>query len=321
VAQEDRLIGTEMPIRSVTEEESGAWARKIVPQAFAEVVRPCTTAIIAETVDGTKIGSGVLLEISESCFLISAAHVFDYYVIQKAPIYVPRSPEPTVPILLDKVEYYVSPVPAHRKADDPDMREDDPFDVGVCRLPKEISTVLKEHFRFLRLCDVNAVPPRAKGAYMVAGYPGKLVEVLNGGKRLMPTPLLAVANLRDTLPEETRLIKNESIFMSISVLGLNQQYEEVKLPPLQGISGCGMWRLANPARFIDMWKPEDIRLVGIETSCLRTEYIRGISMSIVLAMIGYCWPSLRDPINLIYPSLDVEVPLPNFMRLQPPRVE
>ncbi|MBN9519493.1 hypothetical protein J0H58_13380 [bacterium] len=301
-----------MTTRRITPEESAQWHREITPKAFTEIIQPSTIPISRE-VRGQldQFGSGVLLEIGDKSFIVSAAHVLDWAALHEQPLCVPRSPAPTPPLWLDRAEgYLVTQVPEGRKATDPHMRDHDPLDVGVCVLHPDDATELKKHFRFLRLYQIDHGVPLLPASYITAGFPSRIEDRHNGGHRIMPTPCFAVSNLCDQLPDGAENVVANSIFLTYQRDGFDQEFQEIKAPKLGGISGGGIWRLADPSRLISLWKVDDVKLVGIETSCCYGHYIRGVSIRVVLGLIGNEWPALQSSIELTHGRVEFNLPIP-----------
>jgi hypothetical protein len=115
-------------------------------------------------------GSGVLFSIADRYFLITAAHVIDFATIHKTPYYLSSGKDGGAFIPMNNVQTATSPIPTTRDRLDRDMRDDDPFDVGVCELPLTIVEQLQP-VGFLRMPDVDLSLVHKQACYMVMGYP------------------------------------------------------------------------------------------------------------------------------------------------------
>lgn len=108
-------------------------------------------------------GSGVLLKIGDLHFLLSAGHVIDYASIHGIP-YMLSSAEGGEPVALHNVRTGTSPLPPNRDPKDPNMRDDDPLDVGFVEL-NSTARVCRRRLDFLDEFE--------RGAKMaVPGFPG-----------------------------------------------------------------------------------------------------------------------------------------------------
>ena len=70
----------------------------------------------------------------------------------------------------------------------------------------------------------------------------------------------------------------------------------------KGISGCGIWRIIVDAAAADRWKPDDVRLVGIEHGWMAEKhYVRGTRIRYAIAMILKKYPELRPVVEISRP--------------------
>jgi hypothetical protein len=254
-----------------------------------------------ETVE--KTGSGVLLAIADHRFLLTAAHVADFSAIH--PQYLAPCTLDAPPIPLDEVKIYTSPIPPGVDREDAHMRKVDPFDVAVFELLPSVAEKITEPRRFIRLMDIDASTEQIPGLYIVTGYPIEFTKPNFSHKLIYSKPLPYVTGLYQggCEPHWGSFIALEYSYQSVDVDGALQQ-----MPHPSGMSGCGIWRLAEASKPADLWKPTDVRLVAIEHTWSRKNgAILGTFVRYALSMIYNNYPSLRPVFELAYPRLDIAV--------------
>src|SRR5262249_38836382 len=132
-----------------------------------------TTAALFKHVagEGDHYGSGVLLQVDGTRFLVTAAHVSDEFFCErwKQIFFGTPNGDELIPVLT--VRYVRS-----KKRADPN-REDDPLDLAVLELRPEIADRLSAFMRFVTLSDLELDPDKlSDGRYLVLGYPGFRAE-------------------------------------------------------------------------------------------------------------------------------------------------
>jgi hypothetical protein len=240
-------------------------------------------------------GSGVLLKIGDKHFLLSAAHVIDYTAIHGIP-YLLSPAEGKEPIPLDRVRACTSPWPAHRDPKDPDMRDADPLDVGFVELNREIVDRLQPARRFAPLQEIDVGERLRLGCYLLLGYPRQLSVVDVAKQKAHAEPLRYVTELCTDPVDQfdpTKLVR-----LKYPPTGLNAHMAEVSVPNPKGMSGCGVWRLAE-MKHPDKWSKDDVKLVAIEHSWHRhRRYIQGTRVRYALELIYRFYPSIRPIMDL-----------------------
>lgn len=212
---------------------------------------------------GIQCGSGVLLQIGEEHFLITAAHTFDQLkAAGDLPLFIISGVigENLIPL------YGITKRTSQTR--DPIHRRDDPFDVCVCELTKEIATKVKKK-RFLHLNELDpfdAFDPRSW--YMVFGCPTQWNPSDDGGKRVFSTACslntFVYCGERGELPN---LDKEVQVAMDYNPDTCTPDNPGDPVPPdPSGMSGCGIWRLVAAHSDTARWTPDDIRLVAFEHS-------------------------------------------------------
>ncbi|MBA4191777.1 MAG: hypothetical protein C0467_27675 [Planctomycetaceae bacterium] len=279
----------------LTTEEAESFQNRLVEEASPELTTSTIPIFRLENDLPVPLGSGVLLQIANKHFIVSAAHVLDFMAFRNTLCFIPSRAERGNPIPLSNVGILVSPIPPNRTRDDPRMRDDDKFDVGVCELTPEILAQMTSDYRFMHLFDVDVTVPPSIGLYMVMGYPFELRKISNEGRSVSATNLRFV----------TALCEPDSAEPQWSLrLQYPSKRDSFVAPYPGGMSGCGIWRFAEQSRPSKLWKKEDVKLVGIQHSYnSQGRFVRGTSFSAVLSLIGMQWPDLQPAIRLTHDSI------------------
>jgi len=290
----------------MTEDEIQAFRKRVVKACTLEIAR-CTVPFFAHH-NGTVIsnGTGTLLEIADRHFVLTAAHVLDHATIHNIPHYLPPSANGGSLIHLNKVRAYTTPVPRNRVETDPEMRNDDPNDVGVVELTPEIAALLLPARRFARLHELDKRKGHDQAMYMVIGYPRAFMKMLDAeGSKIYTEPLRCVTELhRGELPDRD---PDAHIFLTYPKEGIDGEDNPYISPHAIGISGGGIWRLADSTKPAELWKAEDAKLVAIEHSWHAAKrYVRGTSVAMALALIYGYNESLRPILDMDYGKVEVE---------------
>lgn len=271
----------------------------------ARLMRECPPIIQRHTIaffgeqDGKQIqcGSGVLLQVGGQHFVLTAAHVLDLLLVHSIPLFLMPGEAGKKLISLTGAVFYSSEMPSSRS------RNDDVMDVGFVELTAPTASELVPGKTFLRLKDIDVRDPfYPKSWYLTAGYPSE-VNVSDYDRRTHTSTLLAYASwpyygergFPDYFRQEFDLfvhyMRNDSTEGDENVLA--------SVPEPEGVSGCGMWRLASADKPIESWNPDDIRLIGIQRSWSKKfETLRGVRVAHPLAMMAESLPALTPYFRL-----------------------
>jgi hypothetical protein len=232
---------------------------------------------------GIQCGSGILLQIGEEHFLITAAHTFDRLKeANDLPLFMTSGliGENLIPL------YGVTRRTSQTK--DPIHRRDDPFDVCVCEIPKEMAAMVKRK-RFLHLNEVDpfdSFDPRSW--YMVFGCPTQWNPSDDDGKRVFSTACslntFVYCDERGGVPNIDKEIQIAFDFNPDTCVPDNPG--DPVPPNPGGMSGCGIWRLVAAESETTRWKVDDIRLVAFEHSWERVfRVLKGTRIRYALQLI------------------------------------
>ena len=262
------------------------------------VIQRHTIAFFAEqSRKQIQCGSGVLLQIGGRYFVLTAAHVLDLHALHRFPIYLMPDEIGGTVISLDGAKLYSSELPQSKD------RLDDPMDAGFLELTPRIVSELVSSKTFLPLRDIDPHDAfHRRSWYMTVGYPYE-VNVSDHERRSHTSTLFAYAswpyygergmppNFNPAFDLFVHFMRNDS----------TEGDEEIvaSIPNPKGVSGCGMWRLAAADKPIELWKPEDVRLVGIQRSWPKDlETLRGVRVFHPLKMLAESLPELNPCFQL-----------------------
>jgi hypothetical protein len=204
----------------------------------------------------SHIGSGVLMQIGESKFILTAAHVLDHR--SEGTLCMPGDAE-LVPIN-----------GVFRSTDIPDggSREDDKVDVGFCRLDEQTVNSIASH-SFLSVTEIVADEKPVFGRlYSFVGFPNTRNEVRYN---IRPAPF-SFLNTPLTTDLYKHYILDSNIHIAVKydkkrTVGPN--HKPISFPDPHGLSGGGLWGWEILDRF-KVGNPEvSPKLVGITTGCTK----------------------------------------------------
>ena len=271
-----------------------SWVARIFRGPAREWIWDRTIALYFRTETGrpTMKGSGVLLKIADAAFILSAGHVLKH--AQDMEIQIGPMAKGSRVIKPQDGQVGISP----------DL---DDVDIGFVRLSEETASELAVHKKFTRMnnLDLHLSEP-CDGAYCFLGFPQRDNSPDYDKNRINPTPFHYLCEpLRN--PDEAKpginvLFKVTKDIVILSDLE-NSDVEEQRMPELNGISGCGMWRLfgvGDRADHSHRWDPSWIRLVGIEHTWARRKWVKGTFIRQAINLIANTYPELRTSIELTW---------------------
>ena len=235
-------------------------------------------------------GSGVLLKIADAAFILSAGHVLKY---------------------AEEMELQIGPMSHGSQLIRPEdgqvgvSKDLDDVVIGFVRLSQETANELSIHKSFVRMnnLDIRISDP-CDGAYSFFGFPAKDNSPDYTKKEIAPLPIHYLCMPLLNAPEAR---SNTSVFLQVTKSRIiisdseNSLIEEDRMPELNGISGCGMWRLfgiEDRTDRLDQWQPSWIRLVGIEHGWARGKWVKGTFVKHVISLIANTYPELYGSIQL-----------------------
>lgn len=247
-----------------------------------------------------QFGTGVFLNIGDSYFLVTAAHVLDEN--KDSTLYIPGNKSGNLVILEGD---------SFKSVADGGNRDNDRTDVGVVALkPSLIEEIDPNSFLPVSRTDVDDIGKRTE-VYIAMGYPAKKNENLNlVRKTFKRRPACYTANiLPDAKLDEVCVHRGSHL-----LLAFNKKHSrdttgrDITAPDPYGMSGGPLWRF-------DIYPDHQptSRLVGILIEW-RNEVagILALRMPIVLAGIAHQYPKLGVFIpNTTTVNVSVQMPASN----------
>jgi hypothetical protein len=268
-------------------------------QHTSEISRSTPALFLAQPGRERHFGSGVLLQVEEARFLVTAAHVADdCFERYKLPCFGTSTFDEL--LLVNWGRYCRS-----KKQEDPN-REDDPINVAVLELTSDVAEKLSEFMRFLTLDDLQLDPDKLKdGLFLVNGFPDFRAEKDEMDETIVADNLPYISKLYDI---ERFPAPNLSLTDHLAV-EVVPPYESagfscgLDLDKAQGISGGGMWRLLDDGQPIESLDWRKAKLVAIVTDRSDSnlagpvQYLRGTKIKHVVRMIYHGWQHLQPIIR------------------------
>ena len=217
--------------------------------------------------------SGVLIAIADQGFLVTAAHQLDRITQAHIPLYVtsPRRGEGGILLVGD----------LH-------CTEEEKIDLAVVKMNHETQARLDDAgARFLRVTDVDNKATAAPAIYLVRGYPLDC----NADPMTFTTALY-----RGDIPSDSDY-PFDPVFHLLLDHSRDLRWGEglvSRSPKIEGMSGCGIWRLTTrPPSDLAAWSPEERRLVAIQTKCKYGSFLKGTWIRHAFGLIYDRCPELR----------------------------
>jgi hypothetical protein len=256
------------------------------------------------------LGSGVLLQVGDVRFLLTAAHVADEFRLRyKKVFFGTLTGEDVLPLEGDRMVF-------SKVRTDPN-REDDPVDMAVVELTSKVANKLSTYMRFLTLNDLLLDPVKLKdGSYLVNGYPDFRADRDEMDEIIVTQNLPFMTMLYDI---DRSPAPNLNSIDHIA-LEVDPPYESggvsygLDLDKANGISGCGIWRMLDEGKPIESLDWRQAKLVAIVTdrsdpdSTEPLQYLRGTKIKHAIRMIWGGWPQLQAEIESAIPGRFVNDP-------------
>ena len=279
----------------------------MTPEELNEFVLPHTSNLAKSTVAlfklvagiGDFFGSGVLLRIENTHFLVTAAHVAHYFVNKKwvLPSLAAQTLEDTIIILAYNRGRLTN------TGELPD-RDNDMLDLGIFELHPMTVERLSQFMRFVTLDQLGLDPAKlTDGIYLVLGYPQSGTDEDEMNQTIEAAILPYFTNLHDfSSGISVNYSPNDHLVLDVNRLDYPGR-DKINLDDIHGISGCGIWRILDENEPIQSLDWRKAKLVAIETDRSLPEvmgpiqYLRGTKIKRVINYIHTFWPELRPAIE------------------------
>jgi len=247
----------------------------------------------------TQLGTGILLAIADSVFLVSAAHVLKHAVDGQVWINPVANGSRMLP--LEKMEVALS-------------SDRSRVDFGFIRLPEGAASELASSKKLVRIHDVDGAAPAAHW-YAVLGYPKELNVDKHTESSVPSTPMYYSTRLhdvaRDPLADFDPAI---NLALEYPVYGSGEPVTRklTTMPDVRGMSGAGIWRLYRHGDRALGWSEDQIQIAGVlhtrtgESgpfhSSSGSPALVGVHFIHVVRTIRRAHPDLASAIDLVHPN-------------------
>lgn len=235
--------------------------------------------------------TGVLYRIADHHFILTASHYLSGIIKHNIPLYISLNAENVMPVPLAEARFHGT--------------EQEGRDVAAILLPNDVAEELGDHRKFIAHNQITIQSDKQPGLYVFFGYPMDWSAHLISDTDLFSRALAFVCRQYEGERHPTAVYHADlNILLEFDPTALNvtQNKTEV-LPKLHGISGCGIWRIADwSRRGLQSWSPEDFCLVGIQHRWFPDlKYIQATRIAYALDLILDNYPDLEPAMSLVYP--------------------
>ncbi|MCG3130815.1 MAG: hypothetical protein FLDDKLPJ_01588 [Phycisphaerae bacterium] len=246
--------------------------------------------------------SGVLYAIADRHFILTASHVgddgrtFADAINAQIPLYVSRGELDSLPVPLCGPECWFRGTEASKRS----ARD-------ICAIELDLETVehLKATKAFLRHDRVGHNDD-GQGWYMIVGYPRAWTTGCPTGVAEKPLAYFSTP-YEGSFQVDSIFDPNVHVALNFTQDGVEiKSGTGVRLPRIHGVSGCGIWRIADPkSSALGGWSPKQVRLVAIQHSWNKERrFVLGTWIKYVTGRILDEHPDLNRSMNLVYPRSD-----------------
>lgn len=272
-------------------EDRDAATQAFMIRASVDVREPISKATMPLFAEANRQGwlcaTGVLLRVREKHFILTAAHVFDN--LDKMPI----SLNVTDGVIGNPLFPIGDVILRRSRTADPGDRTDDPYDVCVCDLSQKTAERIGsgDRFRFLELSEVDPWDKEdPRSWYTVLGFPGELnqtdvVSTVLGSNACAYATFLYLGERGDIPCSDTD--RGVAILMDYGPKTTRNDSGHTVIPPQpDGMSGGGMWRVAEYGTDVGDWSVKSLKLVGIQNAVSKPQQVlRGTRVEHALGLI------------------------------------
>lgn len=285
-------------ISKASPEQIRQFIKRMHQECMVQIHRSIVPFYAEQNGEPKQCGTGVLLQIADKHFVLTAAHVLDLRHRHNLPLGISNGVGGHSLIPFQQIPITASAIPESGD------RNDDCFDIGVGELPQSIVEELRLGKQFLHLRDIDPYDKQERTSwYFLLGFPSA-ANPTNVQARVVSYHGFAYgcqlySGDRGELPRF-----NRDVEIALDFGHLRKKDEDgnpIEAPPPRGLSGCGIWRLAEPGVSIASWNSGEKRLVGIQHTWNKDlQVLRGTRINYVFRLIRRKYPELLPAFRLNY---------------------
>ncbi len=231
----------------------------------------------------TEIRTGVLIEIADMKFLVTAAHDMIKHLDAGNILGIVLANKASTPVPLIDEKWWLTENPHE--------------DICVCQLRPETVNAMGSDFRFLRLNQMMSQNDRNqhKGLYLLLGYPNAMTRPDEEGVKRADTWKYLTTPFHGDYAKVENYDKRLHLVLDYDRKTMNREGKTVHPP---GLSGCGVYFSGLPITH-PLLCHDDFKLVAIQTSWHRGEqYAKTTWIDLVLLILWRYYSDTRAPMSL-----------------------
>jgi hypothetical protein len=265
-------------------EERLAAFRERVFNAVHESIDYATVPLFVEA-DGKAIDyrSGVLLQIGDFKFLVTAGHYLPEYCDKGHAVCLVMPDKGKAPIKLVSELFWSTKSGSE--------------DLSVARLTEPILDYMGDHYRFIRIPQMMSRfdKQQGEGFYLIYGFPTALKGPDDTGATKVESWKYLTVPFSGSYADVEDYQPNLHVVLAYERKSYSREGEKVHPP---GMSGCGIWYVGAPISHA-LFNKDDFRLVGIQNCWHKgVQYAKGTWIDSVLLIIWKYFSDTRDVMRL-----------------------
>lgn len=262
----------------------------VTESCIPRIDRATVPLIIVQNGKITHDRSGVLFQVGDHCFVLTAAHDLPEMVGQNIAIYVSSNHPRVPPLPLGNAKITLTEVKGR--------------DLAVIRIPPDTAAVLTKLKDFLHHDQIGLSVDPFCSLLLFYGYPERW-----SGHLITETGMVSQALAYNTFPDplDPNEVKDYDpqlhVLANYSPTAIQAMSGETHtLPSLIGVSGCGIWQVGDKVGKSAVPRTaQTLTLVGIQHAVYRTrDRVRATRIGFAMELIAEEYPETRAALSLTY---------------------
>ena len=222
--------------------------------------------------DADHLATGTFVAVGEKCILLTARHILEECDAEQ--IAIATSPEGSGLRTLGNLLI-------HKPIDVPGTEIDI---VGIEILDERTIDIVRAGWRIVDMAIGGEAS--ASEAVVLIGFPSATLSRAN--MKIMGRPTSIITALEQNIPSDAEppISPTLDLFLKLPREAIDPAGDIVGIPPICGMSGCGIWQSREPADKT-LWTPDrELRLVGVQSSARKGQYFRGKRWAYIQNLLG-----------------------------------